>query len=177
MKRIALAAASLLAFATSGCGGIHTKAYETKKPVLKIQDFFKGHVTGYGLIQNRAGEVTQRFVVEMHGTLDGDTFVMDEDFVFDDGHTQKRQWKIRLTGDHTFTGTAADVTGTAHCEQYGSAIHLKYVLQVPVDKKTYDIDMDDWLYAVDEKTVLNRTRMTKLGFRVGAVTATFLKRD
>jgi hypothetical protein len=161
--------------AAPGCSAIHARRYEAKTPVLKIEDFFEGHVVGHGMIQNRSGEVTQRFVVDMNGRFENGKGVMDEVFVFDGGRTQTRQWRFTLTGDHTFLGTADDVTGNARCDQFGNAIHLRYVLQVPVGGKTYDIDMDDWLYAVDDRVLLNRTRMTKFGFSVGSVTATFVK--
>jgi len=170
-------ASSLLCLTLGGCSVTKAQVYETKSPTLTIEDFFSGHVTGYGMVQNRAGEVRQRFVVEMHGQWQGNTGILNEDFVFDDGHTQKRQWTFTRINDHEFKGTAADVTGEAHCEQFGNAIHMKYVLQIPVGKKTYNIHMNDWLYAVDKKVVLNRTNMTKFGFTVGSITATFLKHD
>ena len=45
-----------------------------------------------------------------------------------------------------------------------------------VDGKVWEMDMDDWMYMIDEQTVLNRTTMTKFGFRVGDVTLSFRKR-
>lgn len=172
-----LAIIALLSLNTQGCSMTKTQEYAAKTPTLTIEDFFSGHVTGYGMVQNRSGEVRQRFIVQMHGKWDGTKGTLNEDFVFDDGHTQKRQWNFIRVNDHEFTGTAADVIGEAHCEQFGNAIHMKYVLQIPVGKKVYDINMDDWLYAVDQKVVLNRTAMTKYGFNVGSVTSTFLKHD
>ena len=47
---------------------------------------------------------------------------------------------------------------------------------VPVDGRVWNVAMDDWMWAVDETTVLNRTTMTKFGFRVGEVTLAFRKR-
>lgn len=35
--------------------------------------------------------------------------------------------------------------------------------------------MDDWAYQVDPATMLNRTTMSKVGFRVGEVTIAFRK--
>lgn len=173
----ATAVIGLFCLTIEGCSVTKAQQYEAKTPVLTIEDFFSGHVTGYGMVQNRSGEVRQRFVVEMHGKWQGEKGTLNEDFVFDDGHTQKRQWNFTRVNDHEFTGTAADVVGVAHCEQFGNAIHMKYVLQIPVDNKVYAINMDDWLYAVDKNVILNRTAMTKYGFNVGSVTSTFLKHD
>ena len=52
----------------------------------------------------------------------------------------------------------------------------RYVLALPVDGRTWHMDMDDWMWLVDERTMLNRTTMTKFGFRVGEVTLAFRKR-
>jgi hypothetical protein len=32
------------------------------------------------------------------------------------------------------------------------------------------VSLDDWLYLVDERHLLNRTTLTKFGFRVGELT-------
>ena len=58
----------------------------------------------------------------------------------------------------------------------GNAFNLRYVLALPVDGRTWNVDMDDWMYAIDERTVLNRTAMSKWGFRVGEVTLSFTRR-
>jgi len=47
---------------------------------------------------------------------------------------------------------------------------------VPVDGTTWHLDMDDWMYLVDEATLLNRTAMSKFGVNVGQVTLAFRKR-
>jgi hypothetical protein len=38
------------------------------------------------------------------------------------------------------------------------------------------MDMDDWMYLIDERTLLNRTTMSKFGFPLGEVTLSFRKR-
>ena len=60
--------------------------------------------------------------------------------------------------------------------QQGNAFNLKYVLALPVGARTWNMDMDDWMWAIDGETVLNRTTMSKFGVRVGEVTLAFRKR-
>lgn len=177
MNRLLMLTCLLATAGAAGCGSTHTRAYAAKSPVLKMETFFDGHVIGHGMIQNRSGEVTQRFVVDMRGRFEGDKGTLDEEFVYDDGRKQTRHWKLNRTGEHTFTGTADDVHGVARGEQYGNAIHLLYVLEVPVGDKTWKIDFDDWLFAIDEKVVLNRNKFSKLGVSVGSLTATFVRQD
>ena len=41
------------------------------------------------------------------------------------------------------------------------------MLALPVDGRVWNVDMDDWMFLIDEQTVLNRTTMSKFGFAPG----------
>jgi hypothetical protein len=84
-------------------------------------------------------------------------------------------WTIVKSGDR-YTGTAGDVVGTATGQASGNALRWTYVLALPVDGRVWNVDMDDWMVLMDDKTMLNRTAMSKLGLRVGEVTIAFRKR-
>ena len=58
----------------------------------------------------------------------------------------------------------------------GNVLQWRYVLALPVDGRVWNMDMDDWMFLIDDKTMLNRTTMSKFGFRVGEVTLSFRKR-
>jgi hypothetical protein len=45
-----------------------------------------------------------------------------------------------------------------------------------VDGKVYHVDFDDWMFLMDDKTMLNRSAMSKFGFHLGEVTLSFRKR-
>ena len=45
-----------------------------------------------------------------------------------------------------------------------------------MDTKVWNMDMDDWMFLLDDKTMLNRTTMSKLGAKVGELTSSFRKR-
>jgi hypothetical protein len=68
------------------------------------------------------------------------------------------------------------VIGTAQGIAQGNALRWNYVLAVPVDGTTWNVDIDDWMYLVDEKAMLDRTTMSKFGVRVGEVTLSFHER-
>jgi hypothetical protein len=52
-------------------------------------------------------------------------------------------------------------------------LHWRYRLNLPVDDSTYEMSMDDWMYLMDEDTLINRTSMSKFGVEVGQVTIFF----
>lgn len=166
---------ALAALALSACATVDVAQYANEKPRLDLAQYFTGTVDGWGMFQDRSGAVVKRFYVRIDCTWKGNEGTLDEHFEYTDGTTQNRVWKITKDGDR-YTGTAADVVGTAQGTAAGNALRWNYVLALPVDGKTWNMDMDDWMFLIDDKTLLNRTTMSKLGFRVGEVTLSFRKR-
>ena len=110
----------------------------------------------------------------------GDTLTLEEDFLYDDGETQRRVWVIQNLGQSEegvtlYEGRAADINGVARGEVAGNALHWRYSLALPVGDTSYDITFDDWIYQQDEHVAINRARLTKFGFEVGSVTLVFLR--
>lgn len=178
--RKTLATASLLLAslgALTGCASAPTVAdYARETPVMDMKEYFNGTVDAWGMFQDRSGKVVKRFTVLMKCHWDGDVGKLDEDFSYSDGTREKRVWTIRKEGNR-YVGTAADVKGQALGEGAGNAFNFKYTLLLPVDGTVYEVQFDDWLYRMDERTVLNRAVMSKFGFTLGAVTLSFRKRD
>jgi hypothetical protein len=167
---------ALLAIAgLTGCASVDVADYKAEKPAFDLARYFNGTIDGWGMFQDRSGHVVKRFTVRIDARWDGDTGTLDEHFEYADGETQNRVWKLTKNGDR-YTGTAADVVGTGIGTAAGNAFNLKYVLALPVDGRVWHVDMDDWMFMIDEGIVLNRTTMTKFGFRVGDVTLSFRKR-
>jgi hypothetical protein len=167
-----LAATALL----TGCAAPKVDDYAAERPVLSLRDYFNGRVDAHGMFQKRSGEVVKRFTVAIDSRWRGDEGVLDERFSYSDGTTSRRVWKLKALPDGRFTGTADDVVGIATGEQRGNAFHWNYTLKQPVDDKVYEVQMDDWMYLVDNQVMLNRAVMSKFGITVGAVTLSFLKK-
>jgi hypothetical protein len=171
-RRLLLAFAAL---AIAGCTTVDVADYRAERPALDLAQYFSGTVDGWGMVQDRSGKVIRRFHVRIDGTWDANRGTLDEHFEYADGTTEQRVWQLTKDGAR-YSGTAGDVVGTARGEAQGNALHWNYVLAVPVDGTTWNLDMDDWMYLVDEKTLLNRTRMSKFGVPVGEVTLAFRRR-
>jgi hypothetical protein len=58
----------------------------------------------------------------------------------------------------------------------GNALHWTYVLALEVDGTTWNLDVDDWMYLQDGQVMLNKSVMSKFGFRVGEVILAFRRR-
>jgi hypothetical protein len=167
---LALAACSLL-----GCASVTVAEYRAEKPTLDVAQYFNGTLDGWGMFQDRAGKVLKRFYVRIDATWVGNQGTLDEHFEYADGAKQQRIWRLVKDGDR-YTATAGDVVGTAQGQATGNALNWNYVLALPIDDKVLNVDMDDWMFLIDDRTMLNRTTMSKLGFKVGEVTLSFRKR-
>lgn len=159
----------------AGCETIAPIDYIKETPKLDLSTYFNGKVDGWGMVQDRSGKVLRRMVVEMDCTWNGNEGVLDESFRWSDGKTEKRVWKIRKDGDR-YVGTAADVVGEAQGVAAGNALQWRYKLRLPDDVGGYEMNMDDWMWMIDDKTLTNRTAMSKLGVQFAEITIFFRKR-
>jgi len=174
MKLFQVVCASLLLL--SGCASVTPEDYRENTPTFDIRNYLNGKVEAYGMFVDNAGKADPMFKVALKGTWHGNSGVLDEHFTYNDGHTQDRKWSITFTDDHHFSGTAADIVGTATGSQYGNAVNIKYILMVPTDSgDTYDMSMDDWLYQMSDDLVLNRNEMRKFGIKIGTLIISFHK--
>lgn len=178
MKRRLLltAGAATTALALTGCAGPQVDDYATEKPVLDLRQYFNGTLDAYGVFTDRSGQVVRRFTVVMRCTWNGDEGVLDEDFTYSDGTTQKRIWRLKHEGNGRYTGRADDVVGVAEGQTAGNAFRWGYTLALPVDGRVWNVQFDDWMYLLDERVMLNKAVMSKFGIRLGEVTLSFVRR-
>lgn len=159
----------------TGCAGVSPEVYRDQKPTLDLANYFNGPLTAWGYFADRSGEVKRRFTVKMTGEWKGNEGVLTENFVWSDGEKSQRVWRIKKLDAHRYTGRADDVQGEAMGTAYGNALQWKYTLLLPVDGKTYAVQFDDWMYQMDDKTMLNKSVMRKFGFKLGEIVISFRK--
>ena len=161
----------------SGCSSVSPEAYRAEQPRLDVFTYFDGTVDAWGQFEDRSGKVVKRFTVEIRGRVQGDRLTLDEDFRYSDGTTQKRVWTVERQPQGRYTGTAGDVIGAASGEAAGNALRWRYVLALEMDGRTWHVDFDDWMFLHDERVMLNRSVMSKYGFRLGEVMIAFRRRS
>lgn len=158
------------------CTEANVEDYEGQAgPKMDIREYLNGDLEAWGTLIQRDGKADPQFFVKMKGQWHGNEGTLSEDFTYLDGTKKKRLWHFTMQDDHHFTGTADDVVGIGEGKQFGNAVNMKYVLQVPYKGKTINVNMDDWLYRIDDTHVINRTQMTKFGFNAGQLVIGFRK--
>ena len=176
MKLKSLLASASAALLTA-CGSVEVDRYAAEQPALDLPVFFNGTIDAWGMFQKRSGEVARRFHVEIQASWAGpDLGTLDERFTYSDGEKQRRVWTLKRQPDGSWRGSADDVMGVATGHVAGNALHWTYVLKLPVDGKEYEVNFDDWMWQMDDHSMMNRSTMSKFGVDLGEVTLFFRKR-
>ena len=203
-RRLITSGAAAAALALTGCAGPQVTDYASDQPVLDLRQYFNGTLDAYGVFTDRSGKVVKRFTVVMRCSWNGDEGVLDEDFVYSDGTTQKRIWRLKHLGNGRYEGRADDVVGVAQGQTAGNAFRWGYTLALPVGgdpsaagppqgasapsggsepraagsvgATIVEVQFDDWMYLMDERVMLNKAAMSKFGIHLGEVTLSFVKR-
>jgi hypothetical protein len=134
------------------------------------EKYFNGQLTAYGSVKDRSGQVIRYFSAKIKAYWVDGIGTLDESFVFDDGERQTRVWKLKPNADGTYVATAGDVIGEGKMKVAGNSLFLDYVLRIPYGDDTIDLRIDDRMYLISEKVLLNESVMTKWGLKVGQIT-------
>ncbi|GAA0837076.1 DUF3833 domain-containing protein [Marinomonas arenicola] len=153
-----------------GCSSPTVSEYADNSPDFALSQFFSGHLTAHGILKNRSGKVIRYFDADLHGQWQDGVGTLKEDFVFDDGEKQHRTWTMAPDKHGQYIATANDVIGHGVIRQAGNALFMQYVLRIPYDGDTLDVSVDDRMYRVNDRVVINESVLSKFGFDVGYLT-------
>jgi hypothetical protein len=144
---------------------------------LNLEEFFDGEVVAYGQFQDRFGTVRSRFKVDILGTFDGKTLILEESFVYSDNSSQNRTWTLVKLSDSDWKGSAPDVIGVAKGKEIGDLFNWQYNIELPVGDDLLRVKFDDWMWLFDDNKLLNKAYVQKYGFTIGEVIIFFEKLD
>jgi Protein of unknown function (DUF3833) len=161
------------------CASSKITDFSNAKPPLVLADYFVGQTTATGVFEDRFGKMRRQFVVKLTGTVSGDTLTLDERFVYNDGETQTRIWKLTKTSQTTYEGRADDIIGVAKGVVAGNALNFKYDVNLKVGKnkdgspKFWKVRFDDWMFLQPNGVLMNRAYVSRFGLNIGSVTIAF----
>jgi Protein of unknown function (DUF3833) len=153
--------------AVMACSNVRVTDYADKEPPFDVEQFFNGNLTAHGVVKDRGGRVIRLFNANIAASWVDGVGTLVEDFVFDDGETQRRIWTLKPDGEGRYIGTAGDVVGDAQLQQAGNSLFLDYVLRLPYNGSEVDVHVDDRMYLVSPDILINESDMSKFGWRVG----------
>lgn len=146
--------------------------YKTDNGDILLSDHLKGEMSCHGVLYGPLGKVVSRFIADMSIKWSGNKGRMDELFTYDSGNTQTRVWDMELSEDGGLIATASDFEGLAVGKISGSTIQLKYKFRLPKESGGHVLNVVDWMYLLEDGTLVNRSQFRKFGIKVAELVAT-----
>ncbi|MDZ4088526.1 MAG: DUF3833 domain-containing protein [Tabrizicola sp.] len=146
--------------------------YSGKGPDFDLRRHLSGPLACEGVIFGPTGRVTSRFVADMQGTWDGTTGTLAEVFRYDSGTIQHRAWTLAVAPDGQIIATAPDVVGQGTGRAEGSGVVLRYRIRLTPEAGGHVLDVTDWMYLLENGTIMNRSQFRKFGIKVAELVAT-----
>lgn len=147
----------------------------SRAPRFDLRQHLNGPIQCEGVIYGPTGRVTSRFVADMQGTWTGNTGTLQERFRYDSGSVQDRCWTLTLGPDGSIRAEAPDVVGTGIGRAEGPAVQMRYRIKLDADAGGHVLDVVDWMYLMENGTIINRSQFTKFGVTVAELVATMRK--
>ena len=141
-------------------------------PEFNLREHLNGPMLCEGVIYGPTGRVASRFVADMEAEWTGNVGVMKERFRYDSGTVQNREWRLTVGNDGSIRAEADDVVGTGLGQQTGAGVQLKYRIRLPQESGGHVLDTTDWMYLVENGTIINRSQFRKFGIKVAELVAT-----
>ena len=159
----------------NGCGNMQISDFSRSQPKFILEKYFAGKTRAWGIFEDRFGHVRRQFTVNITGVVGGHTLTLDEQFKYADGEQGRRVWNITKLGPNSYEGRADDIIGVAKGETRGNALNWRYTMDLKMGESSLTVQFDDWMFLQPDGVLINRARVSKLGFEIGQVTLMFQK--
>ena len=162
----------------TACSNMKLEDYKDKKPILKLEEYFNGKTIARGVFEDRFGNIKKSFKVFIDGSWDGKYLILKEDFIYDDGTKDYREWKLTKDQNNSnhYSGYADGVIGTASGSVSGNAFNWKYGFKLKVGNSTLNVKFDDWMFLQEDGYLINIAKVKKFGITLGRVILFFEKK-
>jgi hypothetical protein len=141
-------------------------------PMFNMREVFNGPIECEGVIYGPTGRVTSRFEADFIASWDGNIGTVREEFRYDSGNVQHREWKFTLGNDGSMKAEAPDLVGVGTGQQHGSAVQLNYNIKLTDEVGGHVLAVNDWMYMTPNGNVMNRSQFRKFGIKVAELVAT-----
>lgn len=144
-------------------------------PAFDMRLHLNGPILCEGVIYGPLGRVSSRFVADMHGSWEGNTGTLAETFRYDTGVVQERCWTLRVDDAGAIIADAPDLVGSGSGTQQGPAVQMKYRIKLDASAGGHELNVIDWMYLMENGTIMNRSQFRKFGLPVAELIATMRK--
>ena len=135
---------------------------------ITLADAFTGRATGRGVFLLTLDGSERRFSATLDGRLRGDTLTVVEDFVYDDGQTDRLTWVFTRSATG-WTGRREDTVGIASVEELGTEVRLTYLADFKSPRGLTRLGFSDVIWRRPDGLIVNEGIVTRLGLPIGRV--------
>jgi len=128
---------------------------------IDIKKFFNGDLEGFAIIQNEKGKISDTQIIKINGKWDDDKGVVQQNVIHSDGTKDGRTWLFTINRDGTFEAVGHDVARPARGRQIGNVLQMVYALSIPHNSVRRQVDFEDRIYMVDEKSAIMISKFRK----------------
>ena len=135
--------------------------YKNNKPKFILENFFSGEISAWGLFEDPFGIIRKRFTCKITGKWDDKlkTLKITEDFLYDDGVKENRNWELLKKSNNCYVGTTDNVIGEAVGYTAGNTFHWKYTFELTLFGNKTRVKFDDWMYLQENNIIINKAKM------------------
>ena len=137
------------------------------------EEFFSGELKASGMFIDRFGNIQKRFSADVSCQPANDGFVLNENFTFDDGTTEKRIWEIQRTSDKSYVGLTDDVKDKAKGTLTNIGLLWRYDFYLELFGRRVLVNFNDKMIMQSSDVVLNHATITKFGLKLGELFISF----
>lgn len=148
-----------------------------KTPAFDMRRHLSGPILCEGVLYGPLGRVASRFVADMEGTWTGNQGVLAERFRYDSGLEQNRQWRLKLGNDGSIIAEADDIVGQGEGRVDGAGVMMRYRIRLDPAAGGHVLDVTDWMYVMENGTIMNRSQFYKWGIKVAELIATMRPKE
>lgn len=136
---------------------------------MTLESAFLGRSTGRGVFRNSITGAERRFTAALVGQRRGNRLTVVEDFVYDDGQTDRLTWVFDRAGPGRWTGRREDTVGVAEAIEDGRTVRLTYLADFRAPGGVTRLGFADIIWRPEPGLVVNEGVVTKGSIAVGKV--------
>lgn len=141
--------------------------YLEKAEKFRVNQFLKGDLKGFAIIQDENGKIIDSFTVKTKGDWEGKRGTVKYHFTYNNGKKDARTWLITVNDKESYTAIGHDFVSPAKGRQAGNVSEILYTLLKEYNGKKQNIEFEDKLYMVNSNSAIVVSKMYVKGKLVG----------
>ncbi len=148
-------------------------SHTSLKQLLDLSAALDGRIEGAGFIETRFGAIKQSFTAVFEGSRQGAGLILNENFAYTDGRTERRVWTLKFAPNGSFSSSCADTIGMGRGYCDGPVCHHVYGFRANIGGRRINLGVSECFISLRPNELLYRARLTKWRIHVATIYMTF----